>query len=487
MDKTLKSKTVTGLLWSFIDRFSQQGITFIVGIILARLLTPKEFGLIGMITIFIAISESFIDSGFSQALIRKKDCTEKDYSTVFYFNLAVGLLFFFILFFSAPAIATFFEEPKLTMLVRVLGSVLIIDSFTIIQRTTLTKRINFKLQTKVSIIASLLSGAVGITMAYMGYGVWSLVAKTLAQRFFNSLLLWYWNYWKPQLVFCIKSFKELFSFGSRLLLSGLINTIYQNIYYLVIGKYFSAQELGFYTRAEQFKNLPSSNINGIISRVSYPVLSQMQDNPAKLKAGYKKIIKSTMFITFILMMGMAAMAEPMIITLIGEKWRTSVEYLQLLCFVGIFYPLSALNLNMLNVKGRSDLFLRLEIIKKIIALPTIIIGIYFGINIMILGMIFISLLAYYLNSYWSGKLINYPMREQIADILPSFLFAIGVGLATFVLGTIIPLSYLPLLAVQILFFCSLVLLLCEVIKFEAYIDIKGIVVTQINKLKNGRK
>lgn len=487
MRMTLKEKTVSGFLWSFIDNLAKQGILFVVGIILARLLTPKEFGLIGMITIFIAISESFIDSGFSQALIRKKDCTEKDYSTVFYFNLAVGLLFFIILFFAAPAIATFFDEPKLMLLVRVLGSVLIIDSFTIIQRTTLTKRINFKLQTKVSIIASLLSGAVGITMAYMGYGVWSLVAKTLCQRFVNSVLLWYWNYWQPQLIFSMASFKSLFSFGSKLLISGLIYTLYRNIYYLIIGKYFSAQELGYYTRAEQFNNLPSSNINGIISRVSYPVLSQMQDNPPKLKAGYKKIIKSTMFITFILMMGLAAIAEPMIITLIGEKWRTSVEYLQLLCFVGMLYPLHALNLNMLNVKGRSDLFLRLEIIKKIIAIPTIIIGIYFGIKIMILGMIFNSLLAYYLNSYWSGKLIGYPMMEQIADILPSFLFAIGVSLATFALSTIIPLSYLPLLTVQILFFCSLVLLLSELIKFEAYTDIKSIVVAQINKVRNGKK
>jgi O-antigen/teichoic acid export membrane protein len=487
VDKTLKSKTISGLLWSFIDKIAGSGITFVVGIILARLLSPKEFGLIGMITIFIAISESFIDSGFSQALIRKKDCTQRDYSTVFFFNLAIGVLFFLILFLLAPAISNFFDEPKLKMLVRVLGLVLIIDAFTIIQRTTLTKRVDFKLQTKVSIISSLCSGIIGITMAYMGYGVWSLVAKTLCQRFINSLLLWFWNYWKPQLVFCINSFRELFSFGSKLLISGLINTIYQNIYFLIIGKYFSAQELGFYTRAVQFKDLPSSNINGIISRVSYPVLAQLQDDPTKLKAGYKKLIKSTMFITFVLMLLMAAVAEPMIITLIGEKWRVSIEYLQLLCFVGMLYPLHALNLNMLNVKGRSDLFLKLEIIKKIFAIPTIIIGIYFGIKIMIIGMLFNSLFAYYLNSYWSGKLINYPIREQIADILPSFLLALGVAIAVFFIGWLLPAGYFVILIIQVITGGVLVISVSEFLHFDSYFEMKDIITSQYKKLRNGRK
>ena len=470
----LKQKTVNGLIWSFIDNFSSQGITFIVSIILARLLTPQEFGLIGMITIFIAISTSFINSGFSQALIRKKNCTETDYSTVFYFNLIVGILFFGILFFSAPTISRFFDEPQLIPLVRVLGGVLVIDALTMIQRTTLTKRIDFKLQTKVSVVANIVSGVIGVTMAYQGFGVWSLVAKTISQQGMNSLLLWIWNRWRPLWVFSVKSFKELFSFGSKLLISGLIDTTYNNIYYLIIGKYFSAIELGFYTRADAFKNLPAQNINGIMSRVTYPVLAQMQDEPVRLKAAYKKMIKTVMFISFILMAGMAATAEPMVIALIGEQWRPSIIYLQLLTFVGVMYPLHSLNLNMLNVLGRSDLFLKLEIIKKIIVIPTIIIGLFWGIKVMILGMWVNTLIAYYLNSYYSGKFINYSIKEQVSDILPSFFLALGMGVIVFFAGKLIVSGYVVKFILQILIGATITLLVSELLKPEPYVYIKEI-------------
>lgn len=253
---TLKQKTVSGLLWSFIDNFSNLGIQFIIGIILARILSPKEFGLIGMLTIFIAVSQSFINSGFSQALIRKKDPSQADYSTVFYFNIIIGIVCFLILFFCAGLISRFFKEPQLKLLVQVLGLSLIINSFTIIQQTILTRKIDFKLQAKISIISSVVSGIVGLGMAFAGYGVWSLVIKTITMYSITSIFLWLWNGWKPVLVFSIQSFKELFSFGSNLLVSGLIDTIYRNVYYLVIGKYFSAQELGYYTCADQFNTLP---------------------------------------------------------------------------------------------------------------------------------------------------------------------------------------------------------------------------------------
>ena len=256
----LKQKTISGLSWSFIDNFSKLGITFIVGIILARLLEPREFGLVGMTTIFIAISQSIIDSGFTQALIRKQNCTQKDYSTVFYFNLVNGIVFYLVLFFAAGLISHFFNEPKLALIIQVLALSLIINSLAIVQRARLTKEINFKLQTKISIIATTLSGIIGIWMAYTGYGVWSLVIKSLAGFAFTSILLWSWNKWIPHLVFSKDSFKEMFSFGSKLLVSGLIDTTYRNIYLLIIGKYFSATELGYYTRADQFKNLPSRTL-----------------------------------------------------------------------------------------------------------------------------------------------------------------------------------------------------------------------------------
>ncbi len=475
MSSSLKQKTISGLIWSFIDSIAGQGISFIVGIILARLLSPKEFGLIGMLTIFIAISQSFIDSGFRQALIRKQNCTQSDYSTVFYFNIAVGVAFYILLFTFATSISNFFHEPVLKELITVLGLALIINSFTMIQSTLLVKRIDFKLQAKISIIASLISGIISIYMAYTGWGVWSLVALTLVKYATNSILLWYWNKWNPALLFSIKAFKELFSFGSNLLVSGLIDTIYRNIYYVIIGKYFTAVDLGYYTRAEQFKALPSANLQSIIGRVSYPVLSTMQSDVPRLKETYKKIIRSTMLVTFVLMLGMATIAKPIILTLIGEKWEPCVIYLQMLCFVGMFYPLHALNLNMLNVKGRSDLFLRLEIIKKVLAVPVIVIAIFWGIKAMILGMIFLSLIAYYLNSYWSGRLIGYSFLEQIKDVLPSFMIAAVMSAVVFIEGMLFTLTPLPMLIVQLTTGAVLTFGLCECLRFKDYLYIKEII------------
>ena len=469
---SLKQKTVSGLLWSFIDNFARLGIQFIVGIILARLLSPKEFGLIGMLTIFIAISQSFIDSGFGQALIRKKDPSQADYSTVFYFNLIIGCICFLILFFCAGLISRFFNEPQLKALVQVLGLSLIINSFTIIQQTILTRRIDFKLQARISIISSIISGTIGIGMAFAGYGVWSLVIKTLTMYAITSILLWLWNRWKPNLIFSIQSFKELFSFGSKLLVSGLMNTIYYNAYYVIIGKYFSAQELGYYTRADQFSSLPSSNLTSVIQRVSYPVLSSIKEDIPKLKEAYIKLIRSTMLICFVLMLGMAATARPMVLTLIGEKWEPCIIYLQLLCFVGMFHPLHALNLNMLQVLGRSDLFLRLEIIKEMLAIPIIIIGVIWGIKAMILGMLVKTMIAYYLNSYWSGHFIGYSFLDQIKDIIPSFLLAAGINAVVFVEGFLIPLPPLPLFIIQLITGALLTIGMCEAFHNKDYMYMK---------------
>ena len=471
---SIKEKTVNGLIWSFIDSFANFGIQFLIGVVLARILSPREFGLIGMLTIFIALSQTFIDSGFSTALIRKKNCTQTDYSTVFFFNLVISLLCYLLLYGFSGAISSFFDEPQLKFLVQVMGIGLILNSFGIIQRAILTKEINFKLQTKISLIASLGSGTIAIAMALKGFGVWSLVALTLCRYALTSVFLWVYTKWQPKLIFCIKSFKVLFGFGSKLLLSSLIDTAFQNIYYLVIGKYFSAVELGFYTRADQFKAMPSQNITTVIQRVSYPILSSMQDDLPQLKEYYRKLIRSTMFITFMLMLGMAAVAKSMIITLIGEKWLPSVVYLQLLCLVGMFYPLHAMNLNILNVQGRSDLFLRLEIIKKSLAVPTIVIGIFWGIKIMIIGMLVNTLIAYFLNSYWSGKMIGYSFTQQVKDILPSFVLAI------FVNGIVFSINFLDitapnLLVLQITIGTLSTFVICELIKFNDYIFIKNIV------------
>ncbi|HAF30208.1 MAG TPA: flippase [Bacteroidales bacterium] len=483
---SLKQKAISGFLWSFIDIFSNSGMQFVVGIILARILSPREFGLIGMLTIFIAISQSFIDSGFSSALIRKKDCTQVDYSTIFYFNLVIGIFFYLILFVSASAISSFFNEPQLEIMLKILGLGLILNAASIIQRTILTKNINFKLQTKISFVATVGSASIAITMALYNYGVWSLVALTISRFGLNALFLWLWAKWKPLWVFSKQSFNELFSFGSKLLISGLIDTTYRNIYFLVIGKYFSATELGYYTRADQFQALPSQNLNGIISRVSYPLLASIRDDIPRLKNNYQKLIRSTMFLTFVLMLGMAAVAKPMILTLIGEKWLPSVVYLQMLCFVGMFYPLHALNLNMLQVQGRSDLFLKLEIIKKILAVPIIIIGIIWGIKIMIAGMMLNTIIAYYLNSYWSGKMIGYSFKQQVKDILPAFGIAILMAIIVFFLGLILPFSPLWTLLIQVSTGAIFIIILSEILKFKDYIFIKNLALEKIESIRTNR-
>jgi O-antigen/teichoic acid export membrane protein len=334
---------------------------------------------------------------------------------------------------------------------------------------------------RISFIASLGSGILAVTMAYKGFGVWSLVVLTLSRFGFSSLLLWVWSTWRPIWVFSMTSFRELFSFGSKLLISGLIDTVYRNIYNLIVGKYFSAEELGFYSQADQFQTLPSQNLVGVISKVSYPVLSSIQDNPVQLKSAYQKLIKSTMIITFVLMIGLAAVAKPLIITLIGMKWLPSVIYLQMLCFVGMFYPLHALNLNMLQVQGRSDLFLRLEIIKKLIAIPTIVIGVFFGIKILIVGLMVNTVIAYYLNSYWSGKFIGYSTYQQIKDILPSFCLALFVGFVVFMTGYFLNISYLLKLIVQVLLGMVLTFGISELIHLEDYRYLKDIVHEKIFK------
>jgi teichuronic acid exporter len=478
---SLKQKTVSGLLWSFIDNFSKLGLTFVIGIILARLLDPREFGLIGMITIFIALSQSLVDSGFTQALIRKKDCTQADYSTVFYFNLFVGIILYTVLFFYAGAISRFFDEPQLLLIVQVVGLSIIVNAFTIVQRARLIKAINFKLQTKISIIASMSSGIIGIMMAYSGYGVWSLVFKTLLGFTITSLLLWIWNKWKPSFEFSRNSFKEMFSFGYKLLTSGLIDTAYRNIYLLVIGKYFSAAELGFYTRADQFSNLPSQNITSVIQRVSYPVLAEIQHDIPRLKTAYQKIIKSTMLITFVSMIILAVVAKPLVLTLIGEKWLPSVIYLQLLSFGGMLYPLHAINLNMLNVQGRSDLFLRLEIIKKILAIPVIVVGVLLGIKAMIVGMIIISMIAFFLNSYYSGQHIGYSSMQQLKDILPSFILAIFIGSITYLIGSLLILPNYLILIIQLIAGGGFFILITELFKMQDYLFVKEIFLDKVLK------
>ena len=471
MTESLKNKTVKGVGWSFIDNLSSSGITFLVGLILARLLTPSEYGIMAILTIFIAVSNSIVDSGFSNALIRKTDARRVDYNTVFLFNLLVSGLLYVVLFLAAPAISRFFKEPLLVEVMRVIGWVLVINSLAIIPRTLFVKEVNFKTQTKVSLIASISSGVIGIGMALAGLGVWSLVGQQLSRQLLNTLFLWIYCTWRPAWEFSMQSFKELFGFGSKILLSGLLNTIFNEIYSLVIGRCYTSAQLGQYTRANQFNQIFSSNLTTVIQRVSYPVLSSIQNEPERLREAYRKVIKSTMLISFACMLGLAAVARPLILILIGEKWLPAVGFLQIICFSGMLYPLHAINLNILQVKGRSDLFLRLEIIKKIIAVGPLVLGVLFSIEYMLWGSVCTSLIAYFLNSYYSADLIDYPTKEQIKDILPTFLVSFVTAAAMWSL-TLLSLSNWLLLPLQCSLGIALAVLIYECLHLPEYVEVK---------------
>lgn len=485
MAENLRGKTLRSAGWSFVDNIANQGITFLVGLVLARLLTPTEYGLIGIILIFIAVFNSIVDSGFSSALIRKKDVKEIDYNTIFIVNMVLSLFLSGVCYFIAPAIASFFNEPQLQPLTRVMGIVVIINAFAIIQRTILVKKVDFKTQTKVSLIASIISGIVGIGMALSGMGVWSLVGQQISRQFLNTLLLWIWNKWRPRLQFSYESFKELFGFGWKLLASTLIDTVWREIYQVVIGKCYTPTALGQYTRAYQFSSIFSSNLTTVIQRVSYPVLSSIQDDKERLKAGYRKVIKVTMYATFICMLMLAAISRPMIEVLIGNNWNEATKMLPILCISMSLYPLHAINLNMLQVEGRSDLFLKLEIIKKIVAVIPLCLGIFVGIYWMLWGSVIGGFFAYYLNSYYSGKFLNYSTISQIKDISSSFLLATISASIVYAL-TYIPISSYIILPIQLVVGICIIIALSELFKLEEYKEVKKIIQSSITKLRNGK-
>lgn len=406
------------------ERFSVQGIQFLVMIIMARLLTPKDYGLVGMVAIFIAVSQSLVDSGFSQALIRKQNRTETDNSTVFYFNIVVGALLYFILFAIAPWVADFYDSPELTALMRVVCLSVVFNSFVVVQRALLTVNIDFKTQAKASLTAAIVSGIVGISMAYSGFSYWSIVAQQLVNLGLNTLLLWIFARWRPRLIYSWNSFRELFTFGSKLMASGLLDVIYRNMYLLVIGKVFTASSLGYYTRAHQFAEFPSSNLTGIIQRVTYPVLCQIQNDDERLALIYRRFLRVSAFLIFPLLVGLSAVAEPFILLLLKEQWLFASTLLQIICFGMMWYPIHAINLNLLQVKGRSDLFLRLEIIKKILAVIILCITVPMGLIAMCVGQIFSSIICLIINTHYTGKLIQVGFLRQMQDLLPILLLSL---------------------------------------------------------------
>ena len=459
MDSELRQQTKKGIIWSAIQRFSTQGIQFLTTLIMARMLTPSEYGTIGMLGIFLAVSSVFVDSGFINALTRKQDRTHTDTCTVFYFNITISFVFYILLFLIAPLVARFYNMPELCSVLRVMGLTLIINSFAAVQATLLTIQLDFKNQTRIAIIALIISAVIGIILAYNDFSYWSLVVQSIAFSIINTLLFWYYSKWRPTLIFSKDSFKEMFNFGSKLLASSLIDSIYNNIYSLVIGKVFNSSVLGNYSRAESYANFPSISLTGVIQRVTYPVLCKMQDDEKMLAHSYRKFIRMSAFFIFPLMTGLSALAYPFIILLIGKQWIESATMLQILCFSLMWYPIHAINLSLLLVKGRSDLSLKLEIIKKILGVSILCIAIPFGIIALCYSRIVMSILSLIINTYYSGKLINQSFFSQMKDITPTLIISLGLWGCIMLINTAIESMALQMvigIPVGILFFtiCS---------------------------------
>ena len=427
----LKKKAIVGVFWSSIERFSAQGIQFILGIILARLLTPQDYGLVGMLAIFIAISQAFVLSGFGSALIQKEDRDEKDFSTTFYYNIAVAIIFYAVLFVLAPSIANFYNEPLLVDLTRAISLTLVIEAFAVVQRAKFTINVDFKSQSKATLSSVILSGIVGITLAYQGFGVWALVAQILTRGLVNVIMLWLISKWIPRDGFSYARFKRLFSFGSRLLFAGIMHSIAQNISKIVIGKAFSTQTLGFYTRANQFAVFPSVNMWGVIGRVTFPILCSVQNDKEQLLAKHRQVIKLSALIILPMMVGLIVLAQPLILSLLTEKWAESIWMIKVISIGLIFLPINSVNVSLYNVIGRSDLFFWTDLIKQVLIIGLLIASIPFGIKIMLWGQVLALALTYTINLIILYNIFGPTLVKQLSDFIPIIINSLVMALVIY--------------------------------------------------------
>lgn len=433
-----KETTLRKMIWSFMDTFGSKAIYLIIQLFLARILVPSDFGVIGIVSIFIVLSTVLYDSGFANALLREKDSSQNDYSTVFFYNITVAAILYLVLAGSAGVISRYFNSPQMVSIIRVLGLVLIIDSMGFVQRIQLTKKLQFNLLMKINIICPIISGFMGIGLAVKGFGIWSLVFKLLLTQILLAILYTFTNRWKPSLVFNKGSFKHLFNFGWKLLAAKLISQFYENLYALIIGSGFSMSTLGFYTEAQKLSTSASYSIESSVEQVSYPVLSKFQDDSPRLKAAFQKTFRNTVFIIFPVMLVLAAVAPAMFRLLLGDDWLPAIPYFQIMCFAGIFTPLHSLNLNILQVKGRSDLYLRKSIIGNFIA--TVVVGTVLLFNLGIYGLLWGLVIDYFIsyfnNASHTKQLIGYSIIDQLNDIKTVFAIAVFTATAAYSLNAL---------------------------------------------------
>ncbi|MDH0659101.1 lipopolysaccharide biosynthesis protein [Empedobacter sp. GD03865] len=425
---SLGKQTIFGLFWTFGQQFGQQIVSFIVQIVLARILLPEDFGTIALFTVLISVANSLVDSGLTNSLIRSNDIDNEDYSTVFYFNIVASLIIYGIIFCISPYVANFYNIKILDNIIKVFSVVIIINSLYAVQKTKYTKELKFKNQFLIELPSLIIAGLIGVCFAKLGFGIWSLVFMGLIQSFLQCIQYWFFSDFRPTKHFDRKKFNYHFNFGYKITLSGVINSIFDNIYPIIIGKLFSVNQLGYYNRADSLKQLPISNISKALNKVTFPLFAKYQDNNETLKDFYKNLLGSVLFVICPVMLLAIINSKELIEILLTEKWLPIVPYFKIMCLIGILYPLHSYNLNILQVKGRSDLFLRLEVIKKILLIGIIFLSFQYGIMGLLWGNLIHSILCFFINTYYSGKFLNYGSFQQIADLK----FIIIINLIAFI-------------------------------------------------------
>ncbi|MDR0261936.1 MAG: lipopolysaccharide biosynthesis protein [Sphingobacterium sp.] len=478
---SLQEKAVNGVIWNTISRFSSYGLEFVIGIFLARILGPKDFGVIASITVIIALLEVFINSGYSQALIRERQFDQIAFSTVFWFNLLIGLLVYAIIYFSSNIISVFFNTGNIAYYIQALSLTLIINSISLIQRTILTRDINFKKQTFIAVISTIVAGICALVLAVRGYGVWSLVFKILVFRSVECVLLWTSTRWYPILKFSLNHLKTLTKFASKLLISGLIDVSLKNINYIVVSKFLSVTTLGFYTRAEMFKNLPSQNLTSIMTTVSYPALSVVQDDKEKLTKGFEKVFTLTYYISCLLMFTLLGVSSTLVLSMLGDKWEGSIPLLQLLCLVGLFNPINSLCGNLLNVVGKSNIYLNLQVVANILLIPSIFFGVLFGIEYLIIGNLVSCIFMYLLFGHYTAKFVDYTLNKQLIDVGKNLIFGIILCISLLLFGHFLNIPNVYILIIQFGFALLFFFISGEVMKIKEYMYIKNLILRKYGK------
>lgn len=482
-EKSLKEKTIAGMFWSSVGRFGTMALSFVSNLILARLLMPSDFGVIGMLHVFIAVSGVFVTAGFGSALIQKKTPTHIDYTSVFWWNLAAAIVFYWILFFSGPLIARFYEMPELCPVLRVLSLSLIIHAFSIVQSNQLRKQLRFRELSMRSLGAAFLGTIVGIIMAFKGFSYWSLVAATLVSSFAGVLLLWKLSSWRPSWEFSVQSLKELFAFGFLMALSSLVETVYTNLQSLIIGKWYSPKDLGYYTQARKLEDVPTQSLSHIVNQVSFPVFSSLQDEKERLVATMRQNAKAINYVNFPLMALLIVIARPLITLLYGAKWEISIPYFQILCISSLVFSMNTLNTNIIKSLGKGKLYFWVQFGKRVLGLILIIIGARAGMMPLMWALTSIGYTSIIINMYVTGRLIGYGIKAQVRDLAGYFATALVVAGLVYLLGRVLPLHPYLVMFIQIVVFAALYIGLSRLFKFDSYYSYVNIVKQYIKKLK----